>query len=225
MAMRSLSEALFVSVAIHALAAYSLYTPGATHAPDSRSKKDSVTVSLVKETPPKPKPAAIPTKKLTEERLKRIAQYQKKLPAAPAKVQTPAIPKPVKTTTLATRPLVPKPAGSSVTRTSGELLMDPVKGKIFSNYFSGVKDKIHQALRQKYSRVERGEGKVSLFFILDADGQVETVSVLQRESLADLYVKELAQTAVVDAAPFGRFPAELALDKVAFSVTVYFEEI
>ncbi len=116
------------------------------------------------------------------------------------------------------------PDSKAPTQTSSELLTDPVKGKIFVGYFGSVKHSIQDLLMSKYSKKSIGHGSVCLFFVLNDKGALERVSVVDKESTGDEYLRELAVQCLRDAAPFGAFPSSLGADRISFSVTIYFEE-
>ncbi len=109
-------------------------------------------------------------------------------------------------------------------QTSAEILTDPVKGKIFVGYFGNVKHAIQDLLVKKYAKRAIGHGSVYLFFVLNDSGALEKISVVDKESTADEYLRELAVQCLKDAAPFGNFPQSLGTDRISFNVTIYFEE-
>ena len=110
-------------------------------------------------------------------------------------------------------------------KTGVELLADPAKGKVFVGYFSLVKDRIHRKLVEKYGRAAGDRGSVALSFVLTPDGRVQRASVLQKESSADPSLRRLALDCLQEAAPFGGFPDEIASHPIAFTLTVYFDQI
>ncbi|GEM_PF-1603708 len=245
---KHLLEAFVVSVAIHAAAAYTFNLPESRRvfdlpgiaSLDKWGQSDTILISYEDYTPPTPKPE--PTTLDNAKRLERIAAYKKQpVRHRPRKqlfaVDTHALNLPQARPAPAAvkpAPLAPRPAakqygietlGAPMTRSSAELLADPQKGAVFSNYFGRVKEKIHVALRKKYSAAEEGEGKVTLLFILNSQGRLQKVSVLDSQSSSSEKIKELAKECVTRAAPFENFPQELALNQIAFNVTIYFEEL
>lgn len=117
-----------------------------------------------------------------------------------------------------------KPATASIAR-SDNLLADPEKGKVFASYFAKIKEKIQNRVQRKYSYENIGEGSVMLLFVLDSDGSLDNVSVLEKHSTGSGAVKDFAMQCVRDAAPFDRFPSELGLNKISFNLTVLFQEV
>lgn len=122
--------------------------------------------------------------------------------------------------------VIPKitPNSQEITRGSAELLADPVKGRVFSGYFGFVKAKIHRSLEHERAVQDKGLGRVTLYFVLNSQGNLEAVSVLDEESNADDNAKTLAKECLIKAAPFARFPKDLSLSRIAFNVTVYFQD-
>ncbi len=110
------------------------------------------------------------------------------------------------------------------TRHSEELLADPQKGKIFSDYFVMVKEKIRQTIRRRAADQEMERGVVALLFILNSDGRLENVSVLESQSHADEASKTFALECLKKTAPFSSFPAKLGVGSISFSVIVAFDE-
>ncbi len=110
-------------------------------------------------------------------------------------------------------------------KASTELLSNPETGKIFSGYFNMIKKKIHHRVLSKYSHHSVGRGSVSLFFILDSNGKLDSVSVIERQSEADQAVKDFATECLKEASPFPPFPSALDLKKISFSVTLMFEDL
>jgi hypothetical protein len=111
----------------------------------------------------------------------------------------------------------------SSSMTSAELIANPVKGKIFIGYFGQVKQKIQNTVLQKAGRKLYGQGSVCLGFVLNAQGQLEHVTVLAKGTHADDPLKELAATCIRDSAPFGSFPKDLGPRRIFFNITIFFD--
>jgi hypothetical protein len=119
-------------------------------------------------------------------------------------------------------PLMSAPAPPQAVRTSEDLMSDPVKGKLFSAYFTSVKNSIARTVKEHYDKSFSGGGAVTLYFILNPDGSLQSASVIQKTGKGDA-AKEFALRCLNDAAPFGAFPKELSLNKISFNTTVRFE--
>ncbi len=217
MSNKFLPEALILSVALHGAAAYSLY--GRSVAPEH----------------PGPDPEKLIQISYVEPRVEPKVVFKKELPPAPklpVKIPTPARlaspPKVLSKSKVAgfsvARALPPAPSPASEMRSSADLLNDPQKGKAFSGYFAQVKDKIHRVLAKRYAAGESGEGKVVLYFVLNPNGELESVDALPRQSDAEKPMQRLAVECVKEAAPFGEFPKDLALERISFNVTIHFED-
>jgi len=133
--------------------------------------------------------------------------------------------RPAATHPRAERQVKQKPRALPAISTSTELLSNPETGKIFSGYFNTIKKKIHHRVLSKYSHHSVGQGSVSLFFILDSNGKMDSVSVIERQSEADQAVKDFATECLKEASPFPPFPTALDLRKISFSVTLMFEDL
>ncbi|GEM_PF-1726885 len=108
---------------------------------------------------------------------------------------------------------------------AADLLMDPVRGRVFANYFSLIKRRIDDTVRKRYSQTEIGRGTVSLVFALNADGTLAAVSVAEKQTKASADVRDFAVRCVRETAPFVAFPSELDVPRIAFNVTVLFDEL
>lgn len=171
----------------------------------------------------------------------------------PAALAEPPAPKPidhgpVKTVALekprlALKSLPAKPASASVDKTaarsfpakasapnqaavprSTDLLADPKKGRRFATYFSKVKARIHQTVQRRYSYQNVGSGSVTLLFILNSRGELEAISVMEKQSSTDEVVKDFAASCVRASAPFPPFPKDFLMDRISFNITLVFEE-
>ena len=122
--------------------------------------------------------------------------------------------------------LTKKPVSSWVTSpaSQAQYMTDPHKGKIFLNYFGGVKERIHRTLREKYEKRKAGFGRVTLSFVLNSDGSLKDVAVNEKKSDADSAIKLLAVECLKAAAPFSAFPQDIDSKELVFDVVVLFEQ-
>ena len=102
---------------------------------------------------------------------------------------------------------------------SSQLLLDPQKGKVFSQYFVRMKKKINEAVEDRYFPKQSGE-QVSLIFIVNRSGRLEDVYALTKETRADAKTQAFAVQSVREAAPFDAFPADLNMEKICFNLTL-----
>lgn len=220
MHLKSLAGPFFLSVGLHAatVASFQMLEDRKSSFPSS----DSILVEVVHvELEPSAKSAVIPSaptvKKMGKNQIKGLPTVfsQAKAQSAP---QRPAVK--AATPTLSARASTPL----LESKNGAELMTDPQRGKIFINYFGNLKTKIHQTVLKEYSPTIHGTGEVALFFVLNAQGRLEEAKVLDRESRAGTFLKQMALDFLKASAPFGAFPSELGAKHLSFSVTVYFEE-
>ena len=112
----------------------------------------------------------------------------------------------------------------AVVRESRELLTDPQKGKFFLSYFIKVKENIHKTVRRKRIHLPKGYGTVGLTFILRADGRLEDIRIVPAGTRASEKTQAFAVRCVQETSPFQPFPMQLEADKIAFHLTLLFEE-
>ena len=216
---RPTPTALVFSVLLHGFAGYSIASFGMPAAPKN---EQPIEISYVRYTPepaPRPMPAldqAIPVPSR---------------PAAPRAVRQASRPRGEMTDPTAPRRQyaveeapVPAPRPVPYVRESRDILKDPKRGRIFTSYFGAVKERINREVRRKYTREEFGTGSVTLIFILDKYGILENAWVSDRQSGAGPAAKAFAVRALRAASPFPSFPQDLDLPRIAFTVTVLFEE-
>lgn len=107
---------------------------------------------------------------------------------------------------------------------SAQLLNDPAKGKIFSRYFSKIKQRIYQTVQDQYETDKMGKGQVSLIFIVQNAGLVEDVYILDKDTSAPERARRFAVYSVRQSAPFGPFPPELQVPRICFNLTLVFDD-
>ena len=207
-----LASIFFVSASLHAFVWYSVGVSPMFR----QAHTEPIEISYV-EYVAKIKPAAVP-------------QAPPKVVRSPAK-PTAAPVKPTSAAKKVVRYLPPAPSLPLVavtpvakTKTSAELIADPQKGKIFVSYFSLVKEKIHQTLRDHYGVSGVESGSVCLYFVLDSSGKLQKGVVVEKDSDAGESLKVLAMQCLHESAPFAAFPKSLAAENIAFNVTVFFGE-
>lgn len=148
----------------------------------------------------------------------------------------PARPAPPKTVARGARPAQPAKQSPGISKkkvgavgapkTSHDFMSNPQQGKVFISYFAEVKEKIHRVFRKRYERKEgSSEGVVCLSFVLNADGSLGSYGVVSDQTRASDTLKNFSVNCLKSAAPFGNFPKELNAPQIAFTVTIYFDEI
>lgn len=107
---------------------------------------------------------------------------------------------------------------------ASDFLMDPQKSRIFIDYFGRVKQRINQEVKSRYPSEEGAQGVVSLVFILNANGELKKVVVVEKETSARSELKALAVEALRRSAPFAVFPKNLNAPEIAFNLKIYFDK-
>ena len=88
------------------------------------------------------------------------------------------------------------------------------------NYYQLVREKIRRCAYQNYSRTDTGE--VYLTFIINSDGSLKDIRLVEEKSSAAGYLKDIALQSVKDASPFPPFSKELDYPKLTFNVVISF---
>lgn len=114
--------------------------------------------------------------------------------------------------------------GDLAVKSEGTMPTDPKKGKILSNYFGLVKQRIRQTVEKSYSRENLGRGNIMVTFVLKSDGTLVKVFPAQRSSGADELMKYFAVRCIRQCSPFPRFPKELGMDRITFNLSIQFDE-
>lgn len=220
--------ALMLSVGLHAAAGWTLFGHGDR---DLAATDSVIEIAVHSNEPADVQPPSADTKTPTLKKVRGIPVPKYKTPR-PASLNKPSdlqrsIESKIKNqeaelARLSAAPDVPEQ--SVQPKTSSELLTDPVQGKIFVGYFGEVKHQIQEMLAKKYASRAIGYGSVYLFFVLDSRGELEKISVVDKLSTADEYLRALAIQCLKEAAPFGNFPKDLQIPRISFNVTVFFEE-
>ena len=117
------------------------------------------------------------------------------------------------------------PAPKALIADSSELMKNPKKARIFVGYFGGIRNKIYDVVRKRYSRENAGEGTVTLYFVLRSDGRLDRAAVLDGKSECPASIKEFAVQCLREAGPFEAFPSGLEADRISFNLTVLFQEL
>jgi TonB family protein len=95
--------------------------------------------------------------------------------------------------------------------------------KDYINYYQLIREKIRQALKERYKR-SYGEGDVTLIFMLDSDGLLAAIDTNEAGLIKDPALNQLAMESVKAASPFPPFPKELSVPKMTFDLTISFKK-
>jgi len=90
-------------------------------------------------------------------------------------------------------------------------LVEAARGDpVLLSYFSAIREQIQQtANRQTWMTDEASEGLVYVSFVLNANGVVHSVTVLQDRSVPSRLLQEIAMKIIKAASPFAPFPPSL----------------
>lgn len=95
--------------------------------------------------------------------------------------------------------------------------------KDYINYFQFLREKIRQRLRANYTYYDK-EGDISLAFILESDGSLSAIEIIDAASAPDKELKAIAIESVKEAAPFPGFPKALPYPKLSFNLDISFKK-
>lgn len=96
------------------------------------------------------------------------------------------------------------------------------KEPAFLDYYRAIREKIKiSANRNKPSFFKPGE--VCVFFVLDKEGDLKRLKIIEHRSSNDPLLQKTAVKSVEEASPFPPFPPELKKEQIAFSIIIAFE--
>jgi TonB family protein len=98
---------------------------------------------------------------------------------------------------------------------------DLSKDKFYITYYKLINEILRDAVIYPS---DFSEGEIALTFILNADGSLVNVDVLQDTSYNNNSLRETAKQIVKNAAPFPPFPKELRQNQLSFNVVFCFRE-
>jgi outer membrane biosynthesis protein TonB len=96
-----------------------------------------------------------------------------------------------------------------------------ITSPVYLNYYQIIREKIKRAAYHNYTSSISGE--VYLSFIILNDGTLKLVKRHDGKSSAHIYLKQIAERSIRDAAPFPSFPEELDYPELSFNVIISFE--
>ncbi|MCX5657611.1 MAG: TonB family protein [Candidatus Omnitrophica bacterium] len=96
------------------------------------------------------------------------------------------------------------------------------KEPVFLDYYRAIREKIKiSAHRHKPAFFNPGE--VYIFFILDKQGELRRLKVIDSKSDPNTVLREAAMRSVEDASPFPLFPQGLNREQISFNIIIAFE--
>ena len=94
------------------------------------------------------------------------------------------------------------------------------KNPAYMSYYDVIREKI-KAVASLNSPL-MAEGEIYLTFILDSNGQLKSLKLIDEKSIPDQKLRQLAYNFVEQAAPFPPFPNELKHPQLSFTVIIEF---
>jgi TonB family protein len=98
---------------------------------------------------------------------------------------------------------------------------DKINNPSYISYYQIVREKIKRSAYQNYTGQEIGEITVS--FVISNTGYLKDLRLIEEESSASRYLREIALRSVEDASNFPNFPKELDHSQLSFNLTITFE--
>lgn len=99
--------------------------------------------------------------------------------------------------------------------------------KITNPRYISYNQTIWQRIRNKaYSYIDRDdfkEGQVYLTFIINQQGGLEAIKIIEEKTSAGEYLRSIGMRSVRDSAPFPPFPKDLSYPQLSFNVVISFK--
>jgi TonB family protein len=92
---------------------------------------------------------------------------------------------------------------------------------LYNDYYQKIRDKIKRRAYKNYTKYEVGE--VYLSFMIASDGSLKAIKIFKDKSSPNEFLQEITLRSVQDAAPYPKFPADLAYPELSFNVIISFE--
>lgn len=92
----------------------------------------------------------------------------------------------------------------------------------YIGYYQAVREEIRESATNNYTRHSQ-EGQIYVSFSLARNGSLASVSIDERRSDANAYLKDVTRRSIKEAVPFPAFPAELSKEEdITFNVIICF---
>lgn len=102
--------------------------------------------------------------------------------------------------------------------------LNKIKDPSYISYSQLSREKIRRALYQNYGD-STVIGIINLAFVVSKDGSLKDVHIIENQSSANPFLRELALKSIQDASPFPPFPADLDYNtELPFNVEISFEK-
>jgi len=213
---RAFKFALLASILFHSV--FFLTVPEMPFMPTRRSlEKIKITYYKIKEEPEKKKISSRKKKPIVRKLPKVTKEQVLKPPKDLAKKSRKA--KREKRTTVALEKVKEKKFETVVKEEK-----DKRKKATYINYYRAVRERIRKHADRNYPKNrDLGEGEVFLNFIVSSSGELLQVRVVNRKSVKNPELREIAIDSVRDASPFPPFPKGMSQYRITFNLIISFE--
>jgi outer membrane biosynthesis protein TonB len=93
----------------------------------------------------------------------------------------------------------------------------------YLTYNQNIREKIKQKAYEYIDHPDFKEGEVYLTFILDASGFLKRIKVIEANTQANAYLKDIGIRCIKESSPFPPFPEDLNYPELTFNVIISFE--
>ena len=101
---------------------------------------------------------------------------------------------------------------------------DDAKKATYISYYRAVREKIRKRADRNYPRNRSlGEGEVFLSFVVTSSGELLQIRVIDKASVDDALLRNIAIDSIRDASPFPPFPKGMGQYQITFNVIISFE--
>lgn len=96
-----------------------------------------------------------------------------------------------------------------------------IKNPLYLDYYKEVRSRIRERAYVNYKQFDSGE--VYLTFIVEADGELKRIKIIEERTKANQYLRRVSMQSVKEASPFSPFPEDLKYPELSFNVVISFE--
>ncbi|MCM8781624.1 MAG: hypothetical protein NC828_01000 [Candidatus Omnitrophica bacterium] len=144
----------------------------------------------------------------------------------PSRKMRPSLNKQSKITKIANSPEM-KPV-KNVLLSKENAIPDSIPGTTLPNtpecmhYYNYIREEIRCSLEKKY-KPHYEEGEVGISFVLNHEGELVSIKILEGKSSDDPFLHQLSCEAIKAASPFKSFPEGLKLKQISFNLAILFK--
>ena len=96
-----------------------------------------------------------------------------------------------------------------------------INNPVYINYYQIVRSRIKDRAYANYGKFESGE--VYLTFMLDAQGTLKRIKVIEERTHANQYLRQISARSIEESNPFPPFPSDLNYPELSFNVIISYE--